>query len=76
MSEEASDPAQRVAQFDQPDDVAFAVELENGSDQPIKLLDTRYGENFGKSMGVAGSDRVGQFLFSGQARGRRSVSGI
>ena len=38
MGGEAIDPAQRVAQFDKPDDVAFAVELENGSDEPIKLL--------------------------------------
>ena len=37
MSEEAIDPAQRVAQFDKPDDVAFAVELENGSDWPIGM---------------------------------------
>ena len=43
MSAVAIDPAQRVAQFDKHDDVTFAVELENGSDQPISLLDTRRG---------------------------------
>ena len=43
MSEDVIDPAQRVAQLDKPDDVAFAVELENGSDKPIKMLDTRLG---------------------------------
>ena len=69
MSEEAIDPAQRVAQFYKPDDVAFAVELENGSDQPIKLFDTRYDENFGKSKGEAGSDWFGQVLFSGAIKG-------
>ena len=37
MSEEEIDPAQRVAQFDKQDDVAFAVELENGSSRPIGM---------------------------------------
>ena len=64
MSEDAIDPAQRVAKFERPDDVAFAVELENVSDQPIKLLDTRYGNSFGASSGKANSNWYGQFLFS------------
>ena len=64
MSEDAIDLAQRIDKFAQPDDVAFAVELENTSDQPITLLDTRYGDSFGASSGKANSDWYGQFLFS------------
>ncbi|MBC7818282.1 MAG: hypothetical protein IAG10_15455, partial [Planctomycetaceae bacterium] len=64
MSEDAIDPAQRVSKFAKPEDVAFAVELENVSDQPIELLDTRYGKSYGEAKGKAKSDWFGQFLFS------------
>lgn len=64
MSEDAIDLAHRVDKFEKPDDVAFAVELENVSDKPIRLLDTRYGSSFGDSSGKAHSNWYGQFLFS------------
>jgi hypothetical protein len=64
MSEDAIDPSHRVDKFERPDDVAFAVELENVSDKPIALLDTRYGSSFGDSSGKANSNWYGQFLFS------------
>ncbi|WP_442508634.1 WD40 repeat domain-containing protein [Novipirellula sp. SH528] len=64
MSEDAIDLAQRVENFEKPDDVAFAVELKNVSDKPITLLDTRYGNSFGDSIGKANSNWYGQFLFS------------
>ena len=45
-------------------DVAFAIEVENVTDKPIKFLDTRYGPQFGDSAGKANSDWLSQFLFS------------
>lgn len=53
-----------VAKFDSFDDLAFAVEVKNTTDKPIKLLDTRYGNSFGKSSGKSNSDWYSQFLFS------------
>ena len=64
MSEDAIDLKQRAARFAEPEEVAFAVEMENVSDKPIKLLDTRYGDGYGKSKGKANSNWYGQFLFS------------
>ncbi|MDA1049938.1 MAG: TIGR03067 domain-containing protein [Planctomycetota bacterium] len=64
MSEDAIDPAQRVTKFQTAEDVAFVVEMENVSDAPIKLLDTRYGDGYGESKGKANSNWYGQFLFS------------
>ncbi len=64
MSEDVIDPATRVARFETGDDVAFVVELNNVSDGPISLLDTRYGDGYGASKGKANSDWFGQFLFS------------
>ena len=64
MSEDAIDPAQRVSMFEKPEDVAFVVELENVSDKPIKLLNTRSGDGGDDAKGKANSDWFGQFLFS------------
>ena len=64
MSEDAIDPMQRVTTFAKSEDVAFVVEVENISDKPIKLLDTRHGEGYGDSTGKANSDWLGPFLFS------------
>src|SRR5262249_25059760 len=64
MSDDSINPEQRLTHFAKSEDVAFAVELQNVSDTPIKLLDTRYGESFGDSKGKARSDWFGQFLFS------------
>ncbi|NOX56225.1 MAG: M56 family metallopeptidase, partial [Planctomycetes bacterium] len=64
MSEDAIDPTQRVSKFAEAGDVAFVVEIQNMSDEPVKLLDTRYGEGYGKSTGKPHSDWFGQFLFS------------
>lgn len=64
MSEDKIDPAQRVVKFAELKDVAFAVELENVSDKPIQLIDTRYGNSYGDSKGKANSNWYGQFLFS------------
>ncbi|MFM9962440.1 MAG: M56 family metallopeptidase, partial [Planctomycetaceae bacterium] len=64
MSEDAIDPAQRVTMFERPEDVAFVVELENVSDKPIKLLNTRNGNGVDNAKGKANSDWFGQFLFS------------
>ncbi|MEI8379446.1 MAG: carboxypeptidase-like regulatory domain-containing protein, partial [Planctomycetota bacterium] len=64
MSEDNIDPNQRATKFAKPDDVAFVVELENISDKPIQLLDTRYGASYGEAKGKANSNWFGQFLFS------------
>ncbi len=56
MSEDEIDLSQIVIDFQRPEHVAFAVELENISDQPIKLLGAR-------STGKAKSDWFEQFLF-------------
>ena len=64
MSEDAIDPVKRVTKFETPDDVAFIVELENVSGQPITLAETRYGASYGESKGKANSDWFGQFLFA------------
>ena len=64
MSEDEIDPSKHVTRFASKDDVAFAVEVENVSDRPLKLLDTRYGPNYGNSSGKPASDWFGQFLFS------------
>lgn len=64
MDEEAVDLEKRVTAFETLDDVAFAVEIENVSDQPKKLPVLRYGENYGDSKGKLASDWFGQFLFS------------
>jgi len=60
MSEERVDLSQSEFSFKFAEDLAFAVEVENVSDQPIRLLDTRYGD----SSGSARSDWFGQFLFT------------
>lgn len=64
MNEEEVDLSQTVTQFDTPEEVALAVELQNVSDQPIRLLDTRYGDSFGESKGKSNADWFSQFLFS------------
>ncbi len=64
MSEEKIDLGQGVGNFQGPDDLGFAVELENVSENSIALLDTRYGDSYGKSKGKANADWFGQFLFS------------
>lgn len=64
MSEDAIDPSKRVARFASKDDIAFVVEVENVTKKPLKLLDTRYGPNYGKSSGKPASDWFGQFLFA------------
>lgn len=56
MRDDAIDSAERVTKFERADDMAFVVEIENVSDQPIKLLDARDGNG--------STDWNGQFLFS------------
>ncbi len=64
MDENAIDVTQRVSKFESPNDVALAVEIENVSDEPVKLAGTRYGDNFGNAKGKSNSDRFGQYLFA------------
>ena len=83
MSEDAIDVAQRVSTFDSPNDVAFAVEIENVSEKPVKLVGTRYGDNYGTAKGKSNSNWFGQFLFaidyldgSGKSVERPEVSSV
>lgn len=55
---------QPISQFGSFEQLAFAVEIKNTTNQPIKILDTRYGNHFGKSSGKANSNWYGQFLFA------------
>jgi beta-lactamase regulating signal transducer with metallopeptidase domain len=64
MSEEDVDMDAVQRKFKSQENVAFAVEMENVSDQPIKILDTGYGNSFGESSGKPNSDWYSQFLFS------------
>ena len=64
MSEEGVDLGQAISTFETPDELAFAVELVNTSNEPIVLLDTRYGTSYGKAQGKPKSDWFGQFLFT------------
>ena len=50
--------------FEAQKHVAFAIEMENVSDQPIKLLDTGYGNSFGASSGKPNTNWYGQFMFT------------
>ncbi|HAN99654.1 MAG TPA: hypothetical protein DCQ98_20490 [Planctomycetaceae bacterium] len=63
MSEEAIEPSAVVRKFRRFDQVAFVVEVENASDSPVMLLDTRYGDSFGEASGDPNSDWSGQYLF-------------
>ena len=64
MSEDNIDPTQRVTKFAKPDDAAFVIEIENVSDKPIHVLDTRYGDSYGEARGKGNSKWFAQFLFS------------
>ena len=64
MNEDAIDLAQRVTAFDTLEDVAFAVEIENTSDNPIAVAELRYGTDYGDASGKLASDWFGQFLYS------------
>ena len=64
MSEDEIQMDQSNGVFESFEDLAFAVEIENVTDKPIKFLDTRYGEGFGENAGAANSDWLSQFLFS------------
>ena len=64
MSEDKIQLEQQNEIFQKFGDLAFAIEVENVTDKPIKFLDTRYGPQFGDSVGKANSDWLSQFLFS------------
>jgi len=63
MSEEKVDLNAIQCKFKSQQDVAFAIEMENVSDKPIRILDTRYGDSYGKHSGKPNSNWFGQFLF-------------
>ena len=64
MDEDSIDMSRVLSLFPSPADLGFALELENVSDQPISLADTRYGDGYGESKGKANSNWYAQFLFS------------
>ncbi len=64
MSEEDVDMDAEQRKFKTQEEVAFAIEIENVSDKPIRILDTRYGSTFGKYSGKPNSNWFSQFLFS------------
>ncbi len=64
MNEEAVDLSQSEVRFESPEQLAFAVEVENVSDRPLRLLDTRYGDSYGPAKGKSKADWFGQFLFT------------
>lgn len=63
MSEDAIHLDKPQSKFQNRNEVAFAVEVENVSNRPIKLLDTRHQNIFGRSSGKVSSDRYSQVLF-------------
>lgn len=64
MSEEDVDMDAEQRKFKTQAEVAFAIEMENVSDKPIRILDTRYGNSYGKHSGKPNSNWFSQFLFS------------
>jgi len=64
MSEEDVDMDAEQRKFKTQEEVAFAIEMENVSDKPICILDTRYGNTYGDHSGKPNSNWFGQFLFS------------
>ena len=64
MSEEEVDLNAVQRKFKSQQEVAFAIEMENVSDKPIRILDTRYGNSYGEHSGKPNSNWFGQFLFS------------
>jgi len=64
MNDDAVDLSKVVAKTKSQQQLAFAVELKNITDKPIKILDARYGEGYGDSKGKANSDWSAQFLFT------------
>lgn len=61
MSEDAIDLTHGVEKFEKPDDVAFAFELENVSDQPVRLVDVYHETRNGEP--IANADWLSQFVF-------------
>src|SRR5262249_7421785 len=56
--------AKRAAQYDHPDDVTLLVELQNGSDEPILVQGTRYGDNVTPPWpGKSASETFAPYLF-------------
>ncbi len=64
MSEEDVGMDAEQRKFKTQEEVAFAIEMENVSDKPIRVLDTRYGNTYGDHSGKPNSNWFGQFLFS------------
>ncbi|MEE8077648.1 MAG: M56 family metallopeptidase, partial [Pseudomonadales bacterium] len=64
MSEENVDMNAVQRKFAAQKEVAFAIEMENVSEEPIKVLDTGYGNSFGASSGKPKTDWFSQFLFT------------
>lgn len=53
-----------VMSFAGPEDMTFAVELQNVSSQPVRLLDTRFNASLGQSQGKISSSYFGPALFA------------
>lgn len=66
MSEDEIDFSQTTVRFERADQVAFAVEVQNASDRPIRLLDTRARRIYpgGEAKVEPSADWLGPFLFS------------
>ncbi len=64
MSEETVELDEALLRSRGLDEIAFAIELENVSDVPIELLDTRYGSSYGEAAGRAASDHFSPYLFT------------
>ncbi|MCA9257549.1 MAG: hypothetical protein KDA61_00050, partial [Planctomycetales bacterium] len=62
-SDEVPDASQSVEQFADADQVTFAVELRNVSDEALNLLDVRYGDGYGDARGRLSTSLFGPHLF-------------
>ena len=62
--EDQAATATRKSKLESWKDLAFAVRITNISDQPVSLLNTRYGDSYGDSSGKSNADWYSQFLFT------------
>lgn len=64
--DEAPDVSKVLNKFARGEDVTFAVELKNVSDEPVMLFGTRYGDSYGNSAGKLNTARFAPQLFEFQ----------
>jgi hypothetical protein len=62
-NDESPDSTTTISNFVRGDDVTFAVELQNVSDEPATLLGVRYGDSYGKAEGKLATASFAPHLF-------------